>query len=165
MALLLSFFILQPRIDKITTEARQKNREVMTIQNQAQGVRDDSDRLKASVQGDCLDLFSFTKLQILYLLTYLMFACAYCNVALIPKYVSSQLFPPSGGPESEFLRLTGFYKSQIENDIVINPLWYYQLTFPPACSGFLACTFTVTAVVTGHKTLFLCCPSFILLHY
>lgn len=46
------FFWFQPRIDQINTEARQKNREVMTIQSQAQGVRDDSDRLKASVQGD-----------------------------------------------------------------------------------------------------------------
>ncbi|XP_020612107.1 structural maintenance of chromosomes protein 5-like [Orbicella faveolata] len=41
---------IQPRIDKINTEARQKNREAMTIQSQVQGVRDDSDRLKASVQ-------------------------------------------------------------------------------------------------------------------
>ncbi|KAL9986165.1 hypothetical protein ACROYT_G000260 [Oculina patagonica] len=41
---------LQPRIDRINTEARQKNREMMTIQNEAHGVRDDSDRLKASVQ-------------------------------------------------------------------------------------------------------------------
>jgi len=46
------FFLFQPRIDRINTEARQKNREAMTIQNQAQGVRDDSDRLRASVQGD-----------------------------------------------------------------------------------------------------------------
>lgn len=62
--MLLSFFFwFQPRIDQINTEARQKNREVMTIQNQAQGVRDDSGRLKASVQGDwqmcmCFNLMS-----------------------------------------------------------------------------------------------------------
>ena len=48
----LFFFFSKPRIEKINTDARQKNREAMTIQNQAQGVRDDSDRLKASVQGD-----------------------------------------------------------------------------------------------------------------
>jgi len=41
---------LQPRIDEITAQARQKNREVMTIQNQARGIKDDSDRLKAQVQ-------------------------------------------------------------------------------------------------------------------
>lgn len=53
MIFFLFFFLFKPRIDKINTEARQKNREAMSIQNQAQGVRDDSDRLKASVQGDC----------------------------------------------------------------------------------------------------------------
>ena len=57
-------FLFKPRIEKINTEARQKNREAMSIQNQAQGVRDDSDRLKASVQGDyqmllCFNLISW----------------------------------------------------------------------------------------------------------
>ncbi|KAJ7388605.1 hypothetical protein OS493_036833 [Desmophyllum pertusum] len=42
---------LQPRIDEINTQARQKNREVMTIQNQARGARDEADHLKAQVQG------------------------------------------------------------------------------------------------------------------
>ncbi|XP_015772407.1 PREDICTED: structural maintenance of chromosomes protein 5-like [Acropora digitifera] len=41
---------LQPHIDEINNQARQKKREVTTIQNQARGVRDDSDRLKVQVQ-------------------------------------------------------------------------------------------------------------------
>ncbi|XP_074631225.1 structural maintenance of chromosomes protein 5-like isoform X2 [Acropora palmata] len=41
---------LQPHIDEINNQARQKKREVTTIQNQARGIRDDSDRLKVQVQ-------------------------------------------------------------------------------------------------------------------
>lgn len=41
---------LQPRIDELNTQARQKNREVMTIQNQARGIREDADRLKVQSQ-------------------------------------------------------------------------------------------------------------------
>ena len=50
------FLLPQPRIDEINTQARQKNREVMTIQNQARGARDEADHLKAQVQGDCVDI-------------------------------------------------------------------------------------------------------------
>lgn len=47
-----AFFSSQPRIDELNTQARQKNREVMTIQNQARGIREDSDRLKVQSQGE-----------------------------------------------------------------------------------------------------------------
>lgn len=47
----LIIFSSQPRIDELNTQARQKNREVMTIQNQARGIREDSDRLKVQSQG------------------------------------------------------------------------------------------------------------------
>ena len=42
----------QPCIEELNSQARQKNREVMTIQTQARGIRDDSDRFKAQIQGD-----------------------------------------------------------------------------------------------------------------
>ncbi|RMX36642.1 hypothetical protein pdam_00014991 [Pocillopora damicornis] len=41
---------LQPRIDEINVEARQKNREVVTMQGQARSIRDEADSLKAQVQ-------------------------------------------------------------------------------------------------------------------
>lgn len=47
-----AFFSSQPRIDELNTQARRKNREVMTIQNQARGIREDSDRLKVQSQGE-----------------------------------------------------------------------------------------------------------------
>ncbi|PFX34941.1 Structural maintenance of chromosomes protein 5 [Stylophora pistillata] len=41
---------LQPLIDEINVEARQKNREVMTMQGQARSIKDEADSLKAQVE-------------------------------------------------------------------------------------------------------------------